>query len=312
MLPWASLAVIVRLSASPALGVVVAAATTNSAAAPGTTQPVLPPPLTLSLATMGVPILVLSATETKLTSLPPSRSINQGVPGTDETRLSRLEPSFPSRESVPSTVCVSPAPNVSVSAEPTRLTKLSKVVSPATVCAGPTSSTVPPFATKPDPASETKSPPNEAFPEGAVKWAPGLSANPPLTVNGPYDPKSCVPLTVKAPAFKPENPDSSPLLSKVSIPDVVNTPEPDRVPSSAIDPPLPALGAAPRGRLQVLPTVLVPAVLEKVTRLKAALPQEIAALSLPSKTAVLPLVLKVALRLTPKLPANVSEPVLAH
>ena len=47
MLPWASRAVIVRLSASPALGVVVAAARTNSVAAPGLTVIARPEPLVI-------------------------------------------------------------------------------------------------------------------------------------------------------------------------------------------------------------------------------------------------------------------------
>src|SRR6185295_18781856 len=158
---------------------------------------------------------------------------------------------------------MSPAPNVSVSAALTTLLRLLNEVLPETVCSVPERTTVPPLGEKVDVGLDVKFPWKTASPEGAVKWPPALRAKAPPTAKEPYDPKLYEPLTVRPAALRPENPDSWPPLARVRVPDVVSVPEPDRVPLKVIEPPPTALGDSPRGRVQLLPTILVPAVFEK-------------------------------------------------
>ena len=107
-------------------------------------------------------------------------------------------------------------------------------------------------------------------------------------------------LAVIPPATKPENPESTPVLLSVNtLPlaaeAIVNVPVPVSVPLTVISAvvPLPIVGLAPSGKLQLLLTVLAPAVCSKVTRLNVTLLQLRVAVILLSNVSVPLLALKV-------------------
>ena len=105
------------------------------------------------------------------------------------------------------------------------------------------------------------------------------------------------PDTVRPDAARPEKPDRLLLTLRVNVPDVVNRPDPERVPpASVMLPPLLASGAAPRGSVQPLFTVLTRAVCVKLTALKVT----------PLQVSV-PAVAPVKLNMPP-LAANVGVP----
>lgn len=105
-----------------------------------------------------------------------------------------------------------------------------------------------------------------------------------------------MPLIVKVLADKPVNPDKVPPVPSVRVsvaPLVLSVPLPDSVPLTLIFPPLVSFGLLPSGILQLLLTVLVPAVFVNVTRLKVTLLQLRVFEVVPLKVTVPPLALKV-------------------
>ena len=111
--------------------------------------------------------------------------------------------------------------------------------------------------------------------------------------------------------MNPLKPDSADPVLRVTVPVLPKDKvlEPDRVPLT-IRPavPDPTVGLLPSGRLQSLPTVLVPAVLVIETWLNAWLPQDRMLLPVPSNVTVPPLALKVAPGLIVKACAIVIVP----